>query len=163
MRTAVGLNTAKVEKRKEVIFIFKDGGCIQITILNGLSQRWHVAINNHQTIIKASIHSRTSFWTDHWDWEAPMPPCGYDGWKASKTLANDKSSHDLKHGIYTIKCKAPLSWNTASLEDRRNEFSSTPSRWSTLELRTDSHLTLLYSTYPNPPTYSTNKTNTLFK
>ena len=27
------------------------------------------------------------------------PVCGYDGWKASRMLANDNSSHSLKRGV----------------------------------------------------------------
>ena len=35
-------------------FILKDGACIWITIINGLSQRWYVAINNQENSPVAS-------------------------------------------------------------------------------------------------------------
>ena len=47
-----------------------------ITVLNGLSQRWHIAKNNHKnfrgglkTTLKGSIYSRTSFLACHSGWE----------------------------------------------------------------------------------------------
>ena len=92
---------------------------------------------------------RTSFWIGHWDCEAH--PCGYDGWKASRMLANDKSSNGLQRGIQQWKCKAQTPWTATSSEDEKNKPPPMPSSGSALHLRFEFLLSLLYTTYSVQP------------
>ena len=54
--------------------------------------------------------------------------CGYDEWKASMTLENDKSSHDLKRGIHSKNARLDRhETQLPSSEDKKKQIPSTPS------------------------------------
>ena len=50
-----------------------------------------------------------------------------------------------------VKCKAWKSWNATSAEARRKKYDQCHLAKAPINLRKNSYLTLLYSTYSNPP------------